>query len=343
MRNELLIVADRRMIGHDPGSGHPERPERLEAILDALDREPVPGAVWASPRPAGEELLRAVHDRGYVELILGSRGRSLQLDPDTATSTSSVDAALLAAGAVVDAVRDVVEGRSRRGFALVRPPGHHAEAARAMGFCLFNNVAVAAEYAIRSLGCERVLVVDWDVHHGNGTQRIFEQRPDVLFFSAHQHPLYPGTGALSETGLGAGDGFTVNVPLPPDCSDADYLAVFEELLLPLADAYRPDLVLVSAGFDAHEADPLAGMRLSSGGFAALCEIVTEIADEHAAGRLVLSLEGGYDLEALSESVRAVAFVLGGGQAPRVEASASRGGRLMLDAALARHAKRWPLA
>jgi acetoin utilization deacetylase AcuC-like enzyme len=197
-----------------------------------------------------------------------------------------------------------MSNRAATAFALVRPPGHHAEADRAMGFCLFNNVAVAAAHAIAAYNLKRVLIVDWDVHHGNGTQHTFEIRRDVLFMSTHMWPEYPGTGDFEEVGRGDGAGFSVNVPLAYGMGDADYSAVFEQVLAPIANAYQPELVLVSAGFDAHEADPLGQMRVTARGFARLCALVKDVADRHARGRLALVLEGGYDLRGLAESVRA---------------------------------------
>ena len=203
-----------------------------------------------------------------------------------------------------------MSGRARNAFAVVRPPGHHAEPDQAMGFCLLNNAAIAAE-AARRAGAARVLIVDWDVHHGNGTQDIFAARDDVLYMSVHQYPFYPGTGAAREVGGGAGRGATVNCPLPGGQGDADYGVVFHDLFLPAARAFRPDLVIVSAGFDAHARDPLAGMRVSERGFAAMASVLAELADEACGGRLALMLEGGYDLAALTASVRATLEVMAG--------------------------------
>ncbi|HWE23582.1 MAG TPA: histone deacetylase [Myxococcales bacterium] len=318
----VLLLFDPVMTEHDPGPGHPESPDRLQAIWRDLSSRPVAGTQVAAPPKATREELQRVHDQGYVARILELRGRELQLDPDTATSAASVDAALLAAGAAAEAVRRVLNGNAESAFALVRPPGHHAESTRAMGFCLFNNVAVAAAEA-HARGLSRVLCVDWDVHHGNGTQHSYYARRDLLFCSTHQYPLYPGTGHELETGTGAGEGFTVNVPLPAGCGDADYSAAFADLLLPIGDAYRPELVLVSAGFDAHRDDPLAGMEVSEDGFAALCGAVKQIADRHCPGRLVLTLEGGYDLQALSRSVRGCIEVLAGAEAPPLRGQVSR--------------------
>jgi acetoin utilization deacetylase AcuC-like enzyme len=315
MDADVLLLGDAAMLEHDPGPAHPERPDRLRAIEAALRDEPVPGAAWAAPRPAPRAAIERIHAPAYVSAIDDLRGRSGAFDLDTAISPGSVPAAYLAAGAAIDAVTAVASGTASSAFALVRPPGHHAEAAQPMGFCLFNNVAIAAAHARAVLGLERVLIVDWDVHHGNGTQHAFEASGGVLFFSTHRYPFYPGTGAVDETGTGAGTGHTVNVPLTGPCGDAEYAAILAALLDPIADAYRPDLVLVSAGFDAHADDPLGGMHVTTEGFGALCARVRAIAGRHAAGRLVLVLEGGYDLAALAASVRACVATLAGDAPP----------------------------
>jgi acetoin utilization deacetylase AcuC-like enzyme len=304
------LWCDSRLEQHVAGPMHPESPGRLKAIRAVLDRAPIAGTSLATPRPATRDELLAVHRPEHVERVLSLKGRSAQLDPDTAMSPGSADAALLAAGAAVEATRQVMAGEAANAFALVRPPGHHAEADQAMGFCLFNNVAVAAE-AARRHGAERVLVLDWDVHHGNGTQHVFEARRDVLFCSSHQFPYYPGTGAPDETGLGEGRGYTVNVALPGGRGDADYGAVFHDVFLPIARGFRPDVVLVSAGFDPHRADPIGGMNVTERGFAAMASAMKQLASEVCEGRLVLLLEGGYDLDALGNSVHACVEVLAG--------------------------------
>jgi acetoin utilization deacetylase AcuC-like enzyme len=309
-RASTLILTDERCLAHETGIGHPEAPARLRAILSDLERAPPGGVVFAAPRAATDAEIDAVHSREHRAHLQGLAGRRARLDPDTAMSEGSWEAATLAAGAAVGAVEAVFEGRAANAFALVRPPGHHAEAARAMGFCLLNNAAIAAE-AARRRGARRVLVLDWDVHHGNGTQHIFEARDDVMYMSSHQYPYYPGTGAPTEIGTGAGRGFTVNCALPAGQGDADYGAVFHDLFLPAARAFAPDLVLVSAGFDPHERDPLADMRVTERGFAAMATAMTDLARETAGGKLVLLLEGGYDLAALAASTRACLEVLAG--------------------------------
>ena len=336
----VALLYDPTCVEHDPGHGHPESPDRLKSIWTELTGRPVAGTEALSPPRSTPEELGRVHDAGYVREILELAGLSGSLDGDTAISPRSIDAALLAAGAAAEGVRRVLDGRSQGAFALVRPPGHHAEATRAMGFCLFNNVAVAAAEA-HARGIKRVLCVDWDVHHGNGTQHAFYGRNDLLFVSTHQWPLYPGTGAAEETGAGEGAGYTVNVPLPPGCGDADYAAVFAEALLPVAEQYRPELILVSAGFDAHQLDPLGGMRITDEGFATLCGAVKEVADRHCPGRLVLTLEGGYDLGALARSVRNCVEVMAGATAPPLQPKAVRA-RQALRRVLEVQKPRWRL-
>jgi acetoin utilization deacetylase AcuC-like enzyme len=314
-----LLLTDDSFYDHDPGPFHPETPDRLRAVRQAL-AEPPAGAAWAMPgREATREELERVHAPRYLDAIARVEGRHADLDPDTSVSPGSVRAARLAAGACVELVEQVVSGRAQNGFAFVRPPGHHAESGRAMGFCLFNNVAAAAAHAVRKLGLQRVLIVDWDVHHGNGTQHMFERDPRVLYFSSHRFPFYPGTGDFDETGEGEGRGYTVNVPLPAGMGDADFHAVYMRVLEPVAMRYQPQLVLVSAGFDAHAADPLGGMRATHEGFAALCAITKRVAEASAGGRIGLVLEGGYGLAALGASARACVEVLRGAAAPTVSA------------------------
>lgn len=283
---------------------HPESPRRLIAIVDSLRREESRLALaWTEPQEASEDDLEAVHEAGYIKEVAAlSRRGGGWLDPDTVVSARSYEAALHAAGGAVQAVDLVMEGKADLAFALVRPPGHHATRRRGMGFCLFNNVAIAAHHALRRHGLSRLLMVDWDVHHGNGTQEAFYEDNRVLYFSVHEWPHYPGTGRYDEAGAGAGRGYTVNVPLPSGSGDRGYTKVFQDILAPLAERFRPELILVSAGYDAHWADPLASMSLSVPGFGALSGQVSALANAHCDGRLVFVLEGGYDLEALSHSV-----------------------------------------
>jgi acetoin utilization deacetylase AcuC-like enzyme len=260
-----------------------------------------------------DELL-LVHTPAHVDHIAATAGkRHGRLDPDTYTSEYSYETARLAVGGVLDVIDAVMEGNQRCGMALVRPPGHHAEDGRAMGFCLFNNVAVAARYLQQRHGLERVLVVDWDVHHGNGTQQIFYDDDGVLYASLHQYPLYPGTGAAQETGVGRGEGYTVNVPLPPGSGDGEYLAAMRSVLVPVAEQFEPQFVLISAGFDAHRNDPLAGMRVTEAGYAAMTSALLGVADRHCDGRVVAVLEGGYDVDSLVSSVEEVVRTMSGGE------------------------------
>jgi acetoin utilization deacetylase AcuC-like enzyme len=256
------------------------------------------------PRLATKEQLTRVHDAEYVHRISETAGQAVSLDPDTYTSPETYEIALLAAGAAVDGVERVMAGSDTRAFALVRPPGHHAERGRAMGFCFFNNVAVAAAHA-RALGARRIAIVDYDVHHGNGTQHTFEADQDVLYVSTHQFPFYPGTGAADEVGFGVGRGFTVNLPLEAGAIGEDYRIAFAEVALPVLRQYEPEVVLVSAGFDAHERDPLANMRLTTDVFVAMTMELRAIAEKFCEGRLLLVTEGGYDLQALAASLEGV--------------------------------------
>jgi len=283
--------------------GHPERAERLVAIMERL--ESLDDLVRVSPRKATEAELEYVHTSSHIERVKEHSARGVPLDMDTPVSPDSYSVALLAAGGVIAGVDAVVEGDVRNVFGAVRPPGHHATPDRAMGFCLFNNVAIAARHAQKQHGLSRVLIVDWDVHHGNGTQDALYSDPSVLYFSTHQYPHYPGTGQVSEVGSGDGRGYTVNVPLPTGCTDTDYRDVFEEILNPIAEEFKPEIILVSAGQDASERDPLAGMNLTTEGFGALSEIVVDLSEKLCEGRVVASLEGGYNLDALADAVYAI--------------------------------------
>jgi acetoin utilization deacetylase AcuC-like enzyme len=298
------VVEDPRYLEHRAPAGHPECPERLGAVHEAI-AERAADLVHVVPRPAEDEELLLAHGLDHVARVRAAVGRApARLDSDTYVCPESLAVAKLAAGATVDLCRSVARGDLRSGFAAVRPPGHHAEPGRAMGFCLFNNVAIAARSLQREEQLDRILIVDWDVHHGNGTQALFESDPSVLFFSTHQFPYYPGTGAAAECGRGRGEGETVNVPLPAACGDDEYVGAFQRLLVPVALRFRPQMILVSAGFDAHGDDPLASMEVSEAGFGAMASIVRALADELCEGRLALVLEGGYAPASLREGVRA---------------------------------------
>jgi len=258
------------------------------------------------PRPATREELEMVHSPAYIDLIASTAGKPyVRLDPDTSTCAKSYEAALLAAGGFLELIKVVMQAKLDNGFALVRPPGHHAERDRAMGFCLFNNVAIGAHYALKNFSVQKILIVDWDVHHGNGTQNSFYEDPRVLYFSTHRYAFYPGTGAATEVGRGRGEGFTVNVPLSPGAGDTEYGILFEKILKPIALEYQPHLILVSAGFDTHYNDPLGGMEVTERGFARMTQILMEIAAATAQGKLAFTLEGGYNVAAEWRSVKAV--------------------------------------
>lgn len=284
--------------------GHPEGPARLESITAELSRVGLWERLTAvMPRPVDVELLRRVHNARYVELVaaMSARGGGY-LDPDTYLVQATYDAARLAAGGGVELVRQVLSGEIRNGIGLLRPPGHHAVRSRGMGFCIFNNIAVAAQAALDEYGLQRVLIFDWDVHHGNGTQDIFYDSPNVLFMSMHQYPHYPGTGDMREMGAGAGTGYTVNMPLPVGVGDQGFDRLLTEVVTPIAERFGPELILVSAGYDAHWRDPLAGLHLTLGGYWRLARTLVGLADRLCGGRLVVFLEGGYDLEVLSLGV-----------------------------------------
>ena len=305
--NKTGIVRDERYMNHRTGSFHPESHKRLEVIYAMLEEPDMKGQFRdVAVRRAERDELLMIHSPEYVDMVASTEGRaSCSLDPDTSTSAGSYEAALLAAGGLCQAISMVISGELDNAFALVRPPGHHTERDRAMGFCLFNNVAVGARYARENLGLKRVLVVDWDLHHGNGTQHSFEEDPSILYFSTHQYPYYPGTGAFGQVGTGEGEGFTVNVPLSMGYGDGEYAGIFQKILKPVALEFNPDLILVSAGFDIYRDDPLGGMDVTPKGFAGLTRSIMDIADQCCGGKVVITLEGGYDLGGLRDSVKAV--------------------------------------
>jgi acetoin utilization deacetylase AcuC-like enzyme len=314
MGSRPAIIYDPVFLEHDAG-GHPESGERLLAVMRLL-KEAGELARLASltPRPATLEELMAVHSTDYilrVERMAAAGGG--WLDSDSPVSAGSYRAALVAAGAGITGVQAVVGGQASSAFCLVRPPGHHARPRRGMGFCLFNNVAVAARYALNQLGMKRILVVDFDAHHGNGTQEAFYRESGVLYFSTHQHPLYPGTGDSCEEGEGEGEGFTINFPLAPGTPERSILAVYQDVLAPAARAYNPDLILVSAGYDAHWTDPLTSLGMTVTGFGQISALLVALAKGLCQGRIVFTLEGGYNLEALSYGVLATVQAMRGAE------------------------------
>jgi acetoin utilization deacetylase AcuC-like enzyme len=295
-------VYDPIYLKHDPGD-HPESPQRLEAIMAHLkETKTLDLLVPVTPRPATMNELELVHRLQHITRVqeMALRGGGW-LDSDTAMSADSYEAALYAAGGTIVATEAVVKGEIGSAFALVRPPGHHATPARAMGFCLFNNIAIAAKYALANLHLERVLIIDFDVHHGNGTQDAFYDDPRGVYISTHEFPFYPGTGGYDETGT---NGNIINIPLPAGSSDADHMLAFNRIVVPAARRFKPQLILVSAGYDSHWADQLAMMQVSITGYAEVMRVIKELADELCGGRLVLALEGGYNLTALAASVKA---------------------------------------
>lgn len=336
---DVLVLHDERMLGHDPAVDepflpsrlerrvqetlkglevkwrYPEHPGRIKAIIELLQREPVPGVRFATGAPATREQLARVHTTSYIDDLYALRGKNAWLDIDTtAVSAGSVEAAEVAAGSAIAAVEAVVRGEANSAFALTRPPGHHAEPVRARGFCLFNNVAVAVAHAQAALGLKRVLIFDWDAHHGNGTQDIFWADPDILFIDCHRAaPFYPGTGSLAEVGGGRGEGATVNIPLPPGTGDRAMIEAVRTIVMPAANWFQPDLLVVSAGFDAHPLDK--AMNVTYDGFASMAGLMRDIADRHCGGRFAMVLEGGYNTESLSHGVRAVLEVMAGAEPP----------------------------
>ena len=307
MGKKTGVVKDTRYLQHSAGFCHPESPERLAAVYEMLDN---PLMSWKfteiEPREASHKEIELIHTPAYVEFIATTAGKSsVYLDPDTATCPETYEIAKLAVGGVCNAVDNVLDGTVDNAFALVRPPGHHAEKDTAAGFCVFNNIAIGAMHAITKYNLKRILIVDWDLHHGNGTQHSFYGDQRVLYFSTHQYPYYPGTGSLQEIGHGHGEYYTINVPLSAGAGDGSYVKIFRRILQPAAMEFKPELILLSAGFDTYLQDPLGGMRVTPDGFAALTRILLDIAEACCQGRFVAVLEGGYHIAGLTKCVKAV--------------------------------------
>lgn len=308
MKSDLrptALLYDERYLLHQTGLDHPERPDRLRAVWNHLQKTDLfPSLLILKPEPAAREWIEKVHDPSYVERVrkVCRQGTGEIDSPDTMVCGSSYEIALLAVGGVLRLIDAVFSGEARNGFGLIRPPGHHAEKDQALGFCLFNNVAIGARYAQEKYGIRKILIVDWDVHHGNGTQHLFEEDPDVFYFSAHQYPYYPGTGRREEEGRGAGKGTTLNIPLMSGTGEGDYLEIFDKVFLPAARNFKPELILISAGFDAHAEDPLAGLNLTEFSYQAMTRRLKGLACDFSQERIVSVLEGGYNLEALSRSI-----------------------------------------
>jgi acetoin utilization deacetylase AcuC-like enzyme len=323
---KVVVIKDQIYLEHRPDPYHPESPKRLESVYGRLEQKELSDLyALIRPRKASRDEIQRVHTASYFERVAQTAGiRSTFLDLDTQTSEKSFEAALSAAGGILTGIDGLMSGDYTSAFALVRPPGHHAERDRGMGFCLFNNVAVGALYAIDTYSLDRILIIDWDLHHGNGTQHSFSDDSRILYFSVHQFPYYPGTGDFSEVGHGKGKGFTINVPLSIGNGDDDYYKIFKKVLEPVADTFKPQLVLVSAGFDIHYEDPLGGMEVTPKGFAKLTCIVQSIAQKHANGRLLLTLEGGYHLGGLCDGVERVIEQLAGTEKSNIDRSKKNG-------------------
>lgn len=300
------IVIDSRYQDHYTGKNHPERPARIGTLLSLIETYQRPGLKRFEPRLATPQEAALIHDPAHVDRVAATAGQErFAFDADTPVSSQSYTTALLATGGFLTVLEAIMTKDIDNGFALVRPPGHHAERNRAMGFCLFNSAAIGAQYLREKFGLKRVLVMDWDLHHGNGTQHSFYDDPSVLYVSTHQYPYYPGTGAAEDVGRGQGEGYTVNLPLPAGCGDTEYLELFQTVVEPICRQFDPEFVLISAGFDAHARDPLGGMGVTEEGFGLMARTLLRVARDHAQGRCAAILEGGYDLEGLQRSTTCV--------------------------------------
>jgi acetoin utilization deacetylase AcuC-like enzyme len=331
------IIADPVYMEHDTGGYHPESPLRLQYIYGLFTR-PDPDIIKIDPVAASKEDIMLNHKKSYISMVsrASRSGHMTNLDPDTVCSEGSYEVALLAAGGLIRLTERAIRGEIDSGFAFVRPPGHHATFSDAMGFCIFNNIAIAAKKALSSFGVKKVLIVDFDVHHGNGTQASFYDDDTVLYFSTHQYPFYPGTGSLTERGRKNGEGFTINCPLSSGKTDGHYIAIYKYILTPIIESFKPDLILVSAGFDPHAMDPIGGMRLSSSGFGAIAGIIRDAA-KNTGAPVVYTLEGGYDINAQKESVAHVIDVMKGMYPPEITPIKWSG----LDEFIRAHKDNWP--
>jgi len=306
MRKTAILKND-LFLEHIPDFNHVESPDRLRVIYEQLEQPPLSELfLYPDFPPASVDILELNHSKDHLMRVAGTAGKAFSsLDPDTQASPKSFDAACLAAGAVTGGMEMIMRGEADNGFALVRPPGHHAEANRAMGFCLFNNVAIGARYGLKHLGLERIAIIDWDLHHGNGTQNSFYTTNQVLYISTHAYPYYPGSGSLGEVGAGEGEGFTVNVPLSGGQDDRAFARIFKEIVVPVTRQYRPDFILISAGFDTYFGDPLGTMAVTQQGYACMTRQIVDLAAKICAGRLLVVLEGGYNLRGLRDGILAV--------------------------------------
>ncbi len=307
MRRTVLLRND-IFLQHDPGYGHPESPDRLKVIYDKLDNDKKLNNNFIIPsfNPADYKTLNLIHNQETIKAAEKTAGKTFEvLDQDTITSSASYDAAKYAAGAVIKGIDMLCSNDADNGFALVRPPGHHAERDKSMGFCIFNNIAIGAKYAIKQKGIKKILIVDLDVHHGNGTQHSFYETNKILFISPHQYPFYPGTGSLEEVGSGLGEGYTLNIPMSSGMGDVDYAAVIKEIIIPVARQYKPELILVSSGFDIHIQDPIGAMEVTAQGIGYMMRKLVNLAEELCGGKILVTLEGGYNLDGQVEGAFAV--------------------------------------
>jgi acetoin utilization deacetylase AcuC-like enzyme len=336
------VVFSEKFKEHRTGDGHPENPSRMGAVSRALAAPSLSGRLTSlAPRGATrDEILRVHSDRHYEEILATREEERTYLDEDTVTCAESAEVALLGVGSVLAAVEAVWTNEVDNAFALVRPPGHHAKPDKAMGFCLFNNVAIAAQHVLRVYAAKRVLIVDFDLHHGNGTQKAFYTSPEVLYVSTHQWPYYPGTGGVKEVGKDAGEGFTLNVPMPPGMGDAEMVQIFREIVDPVGREFGPDMILISAGFDAHEADPLGGMRITHVGYATLASQILHIAEDCCGGKVVFALEGGYHLPNLERAVVSVLAVMVGLSGGTEELPSSGSADELIASVRSHHGKFW---
>jgi acetoin utilization deacetylase AcuC-like enzyme len=338
------IVMDEIFLAHDTGAYHPESAERLDHIYRMIKSNGLKKDLHlVELREVKDEELLAVHSQDHLETVKSTKDREqTHLDGDTPTSARSYEVARIAAGSLLQCVDNVMAGDIENAFAFIRPPGHHAERDRAMGFCLFNNIAVAAHYAMKKHGLKKILIADWDVHHGNGTQHTFYEDPRVLYFSSHRYPFYPGTGYFDEKGEGEGAGFTVNVPLPSGCGDGEYDSIYTSILAPVARAFEPELILVSAGFDIYRLDPLGGMNVSENGIARLASILLELAEEMCEGKLIITLEGGYHVEGQARCIHEILLRMMG-RAPHVPAQggAVEGFEMLIEKVAEAQKSHWP--
>lgn len=350
MARKTGIVRDNRYLRHGCDDFHPENARRLETIHALLDSPDMAGKLFPIPvRHATRDEILRLHSEAYFRRIAATAGEPCTpLDPDTEASADSFDTALLAVGGVLNAVDAVLDGSLDNAFAFIRPPGHHAERHSSGGFCIFNNIALGAAHALSARGLKRILIVDWDLHHGNGTQDLFYGDRRVIYFSTHQYPAYPGSGSLDEIGRGEAKGYTINIPLAAGSGNPHFVKVYRQILQPVVHVFRPELILVSAGFDTCDGDPLGDLRVTPDGFACLTRLLMNMADELCGGRVVMVLEGGYDLRNLARSVRSVLRELtdetraGEDELDRLEADAVMWRSSVLNKAMERLAPYWPV-